>query len=176
MSDARIIRDGAIVTDDWLQIPSDHQGALPAGKLLVPLALWLSRRDELIERAAVHDLPLGAWLEGQEEPAQIAEDLPRLAVVAIHFPRFADGRGYSSAYLLRTRYRYQGELRAIGDVLRDQLFYLKRVGFNSFAVRADKSIEDALNALKDFSEPYQGSVDEARPLFRRVQRCGVTAS
>jgi uncharacterized protein (DUF934 family) len=175
MSECRIIRDGAIVIDDWTQLPADHQGSLPAGKIIIALPQWLARRDEFIEYAAAHSVPLGVWLEGYEDPAQLADDLPRLALIAIHFPKFVDGRGYSTAYLLRSRFGFKGELRAIGDVLRDQLFYLKRAGFNSFVVRADKSVEDALNALKDFSEPYQGSVDEARPLFRRVQRSGVAA-
>jgi len=170
MSERRIIRDGAIVTDDWTQLPADHRGALPAGPVIIALPQWLTRRDEFIEHAAAHSLPLGVWLDGSEDPAQLAGDLARLALIAIHFPKFADGRGYSAAYLLRSRHGFQGELRAIGDVLRDQLFYLKRAGFNSFAVRADRSVEDALQALKDFSEPYQGSVDEVRPLFRRVQR------
>ncbi|MBL8516226.1 MAG: DUF934 domain-containing protein [Betaproteobacteria bacterium] len=175
MSERHIILDGAIVADEWTLLAADHQGALPAGKLIVPLAQWLARRDEFIERAALHDLPWGVWLEGDEDPAQLTGDLARLALIAIHFPKFADGRGYSTAYLLRSRHGFKGELRAIGDVLRDQVFYLKRAGFNSFAIRADKPVKDALNALKDFSEPYQGSVDEARPLFRRARRGEVVA-
>lgn len=170
MSERRIIRDGRIIADDWTLLAADHQGALPAGKLIVALPQWLGNRDEFIEHSASLGLSLGVWLEGNEDPAQLADDLPRLALIAIHFPKFADGRGYSTAYLLRSRYGFKGELRAVGDVLRDQLFYLKRAGFNSFVIRADKSVEDALKALQDFSEPYQGSVDEARPLFRRVQR------
>lgn len=166
---ARIIVDKEIVEDDWTFVPAGQEAEpLPAaGKLLVPLKLWQARRDELIDHAAHAGAPLGVWLEGHEEPAELADSVNRFALVAIHFPRFADGRGYSTAYLLRTRYAYAKELRAIGDVLRDQLFYLKRVGFNAFAVRADKDIEDALKALNDFSETYQASVDQPVPLFRR---------
>ena len=76
---------------------------------------------------------------------------------------------------MRTRFGYSGELRAIGDVLRDQLFYMQRVGFNAFAVRADKNIHDALKSLSDFSEKYQISVDEREPLFRRANRLGATS-
>jgi uncharacterized protein (DUF934 family) len=92
------------------------------------------------------------------------------SVIAVDFPRFGDGRGYSLAYHLRTRLNYHGELRAIGDVLRDQLFYMQRVGFDSFAPRADKDIHEALKGLSDFSLNYQASVDQPSPLFRRVQR------
>nr|WP_310638858.1 DUF934 domain-containing protein [Burkholderia gladioli] len=83
------------------------------------------------------------------------------------FPRFGDGRGYSTAHLLRNRHGWTGELRAIGDVLRDQLNYMSRCGFDAFAVRADRDPHDALNAFTEFSERYQGAVDDAVPLFRR---------
>ena len=82
-------------------------------------------------------------------------------------PAFTDGRHCSTAYLLRTRYGYKGEVRAIGDILRDQLFSYQRVGFNAFALRADKDPVDALQAFADFSEVYQASADQPRPLFSR---------
>jgi uncharacterized protein (DUF934 family) len=94
----------------------------------------------------------------------------------VDFPKFTDGRGYSIAYNLRARLGYTGELRAIGDVLRDQLFYMQRVGFDAFAVRADKNIHDAVKGLTDFSEKYQASWDEKNPLFRRVKRDTVQAA
>jgi uncharacterized protein (DUF934 family) len=94
----------------------------------------------------------------------------------VDFPKFTDGRGYSIAYNLRARLGYTGELRAIGDVLRDQLFYMQRVGFDAFAVRADKNIHDAVKGLTDFSEKYQTSWDEKNPLFRRVKRDTVQAA
>jgi uncharacterized protein (DUF934 family) len=167
----RIIRDRQIVADDWTLIPAGEEGApvaLPtSGKLIVPLNVWQAQRDVLLERAGQQNAPLGVWFDSNEDPADIAADVQRFAVIAVNFPRFADGRGYSTAFLLRSRYGYQGELRAIGDVLRDQLFYMLRVGFNAFAVRADRDIEDALKALNDFSETYQASVDQPVPLFRR---------
>ena len=85
----------------------------------------------------------------------------------MNFPKFADGRGYSIARLLRERYAYRGEIRAIGDVLQDQLFFMKRCGIDAYAVRADKDIEAALTGLRDFSEAYQAAVDQPQPLFRR---------
>jgi uncharacterized protein (DUF934 family) len=166
---AKIILDRAIVEDDWTFLAADQEATpLPAAaKLLVPLKLWQARRDEVLAHAARNQTTLGVWIEGHEDPAALADDVGKLALIAVNFPKFADGRGYSAAYLLRTRYGFTKELRAIGDILRDQLFYLKRVGFNAFAVRTDKSIEDALNALNDFSETYQASVDQPVPLFRR---------
>ena len=85
----------------------------------------------------------------------------------MNFPKFTDGRGYSSARLLRDRYSFRGEIRAIGDVLQDQLFYMKRCGIDAYALREDKDIVAALASLRDFSETYQAAVDQPQPLFRR---------
>jgi uncharacterized protein (DUF934 family) len=159
----KIIRDGAIIGDDWTLLAKDAKELPATSKIIVPLALWKAQRNALLARGE----PLGVWLDSAEDPADIAADVNHFSVIAVNYPAFKDGRGSSTAYLLRTRYNFKGELRAIGDVLRDQLFALKRVGFNAFAVRADKDIEDALKGLSDFSEVYQGSVDQPLPLFRR---------
>jgi len=119
-------------------------------------------------RAARGDI--GVWLASDERPEQLKDDAKSLPVIAVDFPNFADGRGYSIAYNLRARVGFEGELRAIGDVLRDQLFYMSRVGFNAFATREDRSIDDALKGLTDFSDVYQASWDQKSPLFRRVAR------
>ena len=102
-------------------------------------------------------------------PAQLAPDVASLTLISVDFPQFTDGRGYSIGRLLRERYGYQGELRAVGDVQRDQLFYLTRSGFNAFVLRADKDPYKALTAHRDFSEAYQTAVDQPVPLFRRRQ-------
>ncbi len=167
---ANIIKGRAVVADDWIVIRlSEGESAtdivLPEGKLIVPLPVWQRRHDELSQRPAT-----GVWLTDTDEPELIAEDLSLFQVIAIDFPTFANGRGYSSAALLRTRYGYRGEMRAIGDVLRDQIFYLARVGFDAFAVRPDRSIDEALAALNDYSVTYQCSSDRSEPLFRRVTR------
>ena len=165
-----LIKNHTVVDDDW-QLLRLAEGetlasvALPDRKLIVPFPVWQARRQELTSRAA-----LGVWLADTEGPELIAEDLPLFQVVAIDFPKFVNGRGYSSAALLRTRYGYCGELRAIGDVLRDQMFYLARVGFDAFDLRDDQSIESALKALDDFSVTYQGATDKPEPLFRRLSR------
>lgn len=170
-----IIKNKAIVADDWSVLrlgenDTPETVAVPAGKVIVPLKVWQAQRATLKNRA-----DLGVWLASDERPEELKDDLGRFAVIAVDFPKFGDGRGYSLAYLLRARLGYTGELRAIGDVLRDQLFYMQRVGFDAFAVRADKNIHDALKSLSDFTEPYQTSWDQKQPLFRRFQRSKVAA-
>lgn len=106
-------------------------------------------------------------LEPHDEPAALAARLGTAARVEVNFPKFTDGRGYSIARLLRERYGYRGELRAVGDVQRDQLYYLWRVGFDAFLLREGEDPAAALAALGDFSEAYQASVERPLPLFRR---------
>ncbi|WP_319238992.1 DUF934 domain-containing protein [uncultured Propionivibrio sp.] len=163
-----IIKDARIVDDAWQTLKLAEGDAaetvvLPTTPTLVPLAVWRTRRDDLLARK----IPFGLWLDSHEGPEEIADDLKHFALIAVNFPKFADGRGYSTARLLRERYGYAGELRAIGDVLRDQLFLLRRCGFDAFALRADKDIRDALAGFEVFSERYQAAVDEPLPLFRR---------
>lgn len=174
----RIIRNAGVSDDVWKLITlaeneTPESLRLPVGPLLVPLSVWRVRKAELIRREYEHGWPLGVWLAANEGPEDIAEDLDDFSVVAVNFPSFADGRGYSTARLLRSRYGYRGELRAVGDVLRDQLFYLKRCGFDAFAVRADKDIDEALAGLGDFSESYQAAIDQPLPLYRRGARAAA---
>jgi uncharacterized protein (DUF934 family) len=131
---------------------------------IVSLARWNAERDALIAAG-----PVGIVLRSNEAPDEIT-DLAKAALIALDFPVFTDGRGYSSARMLRTRFGYEGEIRAIGDVMRDEMFYMSRVGIDSFVVKATKDIEKALSAFDDFSVTYQAAADEARPLFRRVHR------
>ena len=142
-----------------------------AGKIIVPLSVWIERKAELTDRLARGEL--GVWLATHEVLESLVESQPDLnlfPLIAVHVERFADGRIFSLGNLLRTRYGYKNELRAFGDVLRDQLFFLKRCGYDSYLIRADRSAEDALASLKDFSQPYQGAVDINQPVWRRVQR------
>lgn len=199
-SPSRVIVDGAIVPNQWPLMPlpaldeavrkqagkvvlfrltgeQPYEPAqlaalqVPAGHVLVPLAVWLAQKEALAARAAAGEI--GVCIDTHELVEDLVgscDDVNAFPVVAVRFERFADGRGYSIATLLRTRYGYRGQLRAIGDVLRDQLFLMKRCGFNAFAVRGDRDIEVALAGLRDFSEPYQGAVDEPQPLWRRHAR------
>ena len=161
----KLIIDGAIVDNQWQRLETDAlENGVPAqGKIIVPLAYWQENRDTLIARGDV-----AVWLAPGEEPKDLEDDLTSLPLVAIHFPAFKDGRGYSYARELRTRYNFEGEVRATGDVLRDQLFYMTRCGFNAFEIRADRSIEEALHGLKDFSVTYQADVNDPRPIYRRA--------
>jgi len=106
-------------------------------------------------------------LEPADDPAKFADRLGAVARIEVNFPSLTDGRGYSIARLLRERHGYSGELRAVGDVQRDQLFYLARCGFDAFLLRKDEDADDALAAFNDFSEAYQASVERPQPLFRR---------
>jgi uncharacterized protein (DUF934 family) len=169
-NNSRIIKQREIVADDWQVLKLDEgQSAetveVPAGKIIVPLSVWKAQKANLSARAS-----LGVWIASDERPEDLRGELDKFAVVAVDFPKFTDGRGYSIAYNLRMRLGYTGELRAIGDVLRDQLFAMQRCGFNAFATRQDRSIEDALKGLSVFSEVYQAAVDQKAPLFRRAQR------
>ena len=155
---------GRVETDRWSLLSDEQAGVdLPAGPIAVPLAAWKARRSELLSRGE----PVGVWLKPDDDPAAIADDVASLALIAVQFPKFTDGRGYSTAALLRARHQYRGELRAFGDVGRDQLFYLKRCGFDSFSLAAHRDPEAALASLEDFSLRYQGSVDDPLPLFRK---------
>lgn len=167
-----IIKNRSVVTDDWHVVRAGEDGtlpdvaALPAGRVLVPFALW---NDESAREALVASRgkdALGVWLAPDDEPADLAGHFDRISLIGVDFPVFRDGRGYSIARLLRERHGWRGELRAIGDVLRDQLNYMARCGFDAFAVRADKDIHDALRAFEELSVRYQGAVDNPLPLFR----------
>jgi len=166
----QIIKNREVVADDWAVLRLEEGEAADSvtvreGKVIVPLAVWLAQRATLAARAQI-----GVWLASDERPETLKGELGKFALVAVDFPKFTDGRGYSIAYNLRMRLGFQGELRAIGDVLRDQLFAMQRVGFDAFATRQDRSIVDALKGLTVFSEVYQASVDQKQPLFRRQVR------
>ena len=167
-----IIKNRTIADDGWIvfrlgENDTPESVVVPPGKVIVPLKVWQAQRDVLQARTE-----LGVWLASDERAEDLKGDIAKFSVIAVDFPRFADGRGYSIAHHLRARLGYTGELRAIGDVLRDQIFYMQRVGFDAFAARADKDIHEALKGLSDFSCTYQASSDEKLPLFRRVQRGG----
>lgn len=164
---ALIIKDRDVESDPWQLLEPAAEGEPPAvppsGDVIIPAALWRAEREALKARAG----RIGVWLKPDEDPGLVAEDLPLFGVVAVAFPKLADGRGYSTGRLLRERYGYRGELRAIGDVQRDQLHFLWQCGFNAFALREGEDMREALVAFAEFSESYQGSVEQPLPLFRR---------
>jgi len=198
---SNLIKDNAIVADEWTRVTPPILGEetvrkqagkvvlfkltgeetfsaeqiaatlIPAGKVLVPFAVWRANKDALASRISQDEVGLLiATHEAIEDVIAEVEDINAFALVAVYVERFADGRIFTIGNLLRTRYGFKNELRAVGDVLRDQLFFLKRSGFNSYLIRADRSATEALASLKDFSEPYQGAVDIAQPAWRRKNR------
>lgn len=180
-----IIKGRQVVADDWqvLRLAEPVEGApevdpatvaVPAGKFIVPLSLWLVQRAHLAARTAAGEIAV--WIAADERPETLKGLLEQFPLIAVDFPKFTDGRGYSIAYNLRTRLGWSGELRAVGDVLRDQLFSMQRVGFDAYAVRSDRDPHDALKGLSDFSETYQASVDQKVPLFRRHARPAPAAT
>ena len=148
-------KDGS---DGWIEYTGDA-GAIPAGaKVLLPLTEFREFSGTWQKHVGENGA-LGVRLSPSDDPALIANDLEKLALIAVEFPAFTDGRGYSTATLLRERYRYIGELRAVGDVLRDQVFLMARAGFTTFALRDDQSVEKSLAAFNDFSSYYQRAAD-----------------
>lgn len=141
------------------------------GQIIVPLRVFIARKSELETR--INNREIGVWLDTHEEIADLVAvlaDLNNLPIIAVHVERCADGRIFTLGTLLRSRYGFKNEMRAIGDVLRDQLFFLKRSGFDSFLIRADRNAHEAMMSLNDFSAPYQGAIDEPKPLFARYSR------
>ena len=150
-----IIKDNSVIEDQWTLIAKEAEVA-PDQKAILPLSLWLktSNRDQY-----------GLWLDSDESPEQIEADVSKLDIIAINFPSFADGRGFSYGRELREK-GFKGELRAIGNFMRDQLFFLKRCGFNAFQL-TNNDQQKALDSLNDFTHCYQASIDQEHPLFKR---------
>jgi uncharacterized protein (DUF934 family) len=166
---AQLIRNQAGAVDTWKTLEmadgeTPKAVALPAGDIIFPLAVWRARKEEII---STHKR-IGLLLQPDDRVEDIAADLDYFVVIAVNFPKFVDGRGYSSASLLRQRYHYQGELRAVGDVLHDQLFYMQRVGFDAYALKGDKNAAYAIgHGFSTFGDAYQASTSQPQPHFRR---------
>ena len=165
-----VIRGRRVESDVWKTLgvdPAEDLSTLPGGPIIISLKAALGRIDELAQRKD----PLGIWLAPDDDPADLLPPasslLPRVSLLAVHFPKWADGRGYSIGALLRTRHGWKGELRAFGDIGRDHLFNLARCGFDAFRLPPQRDPHDAIAAFADFSLRYQGSVDDPLPLFRK---------
>lgn len=166
-----LVKNGAVIQDPWTAVAAAAELDRP-GPLLVPLALWLEHRDRLAGRPG----PLGVRLASNESPALIADDLDRLDLVALEFPKFTDGRAYTHARLLRERHGFTGEIRAVGNVLRDQLAFMLRCGFD--AVEADeRALAGWEAATSAFSAWYQPAADGSAPIpARRRQAVAARSS
>lgn len=158
-----LIKDGQVREDIYTLIESDiHQ--VPDH----PAIVTLESLAEIESSLSNSGTPLGVWVHGDTDPALLTDYLDTLSLIAVYFPNFADGRGYSLARMIRDELGYGLELRAVGDVLIDQLHYLRRCGFNSFLLPDETDVEQALNALYDFRYSYQSaSVNDDTPLLER---------
>lgn len=163
-----LLKDRKVVDNDpWINLKDDEP--VPAKGDVIISYVRFDREDADF---CARDGRLGLRIEPEDDLGQVICHLPKIAIIAIDFPKFGDGRGYSKARLLRDRYNYKGELRAVGEVLADQLFYMRRCGFDSFQLANGKDTNAALAALETFSVTYQGATDDPRPLFRRAHRGG----
>ncbi|RLA50830.1 MAG: oxidoreductase [Gammaproteobacteria bacterium] len=151
----RLIKNGGIVEDVWL--PVDPESPSPPSEQIYSLDQWLELEDKT--GSAVQ-------IDPGQSPAPLFSFLKKITLVAVDFPVFTDGRGFSYARELRER-GYGGELRATGHFIRDQLTYLQRCGFDAFQMADESLLEESLASLADFSEHYQVSIDQPLPLFRR---------
>jgi uncharacterized protein (DUF934 family) len=159
-----ILKHGALQPNEWQAVADD--AALPEGKpAVLSLDRWLKERDTLVGRNA----PLGLRLRSDQSPMAIAEDLDRLALIVLEFPKFTDGRGYSHARTLRQRLGYKGELRAAGQVLRDQYLFMDRCGIDSIEIADDANVAGYLESLGEFSIWYQPAADR-RPTVRSLRQ------
>jgi uncharacterized protein (DUF934 family) len=158
-----LVKNGELVESGFVDA-SGADAVPPAGPVIVSLEQWQAQRDSLLKRGT----PLGIRLHSDQPPELIAADLPHFAVVALEFPKFRDGRAYSYARLLRERYGYKGELRAVGEVLLEQLFFMLRTGFDAFEIVSADPLRDYRTALADFSVWYQPAAD-GRPTAMQLR-------
>lgn len=155
-----LIKNGQEIEDTWQHLPNGDD--LPeSGAVTVSLERFLEENSTQNGR----NTQLGVRLQPEDDPELLVPFLSDLALIEVSFPKYTDGRGYSQAQLLRRRHKYAGELRAVGHVLRDQIFYMNRSGFDAYlTARADLS--DVMKALEEYSAVYQPAAGDAVPAFR----------
>lgn len=158
-----LIKDGQIIEDHWQHV--DDESPLPDGKVTVSFHRWNEQKTELLARP---EGQTGIRLNGDDPLETLEPELSRFPVIALEFPAFTDGRCFSFARTLRDRFHYRGEIRAVGDFLRDQMHFLSRVGFDAFEFQDRDQAEQALIALKDFSVHYQVSSDQSAVVRHRL--------
>lgn len=159
----KLINAQGVAVDAWIPFNGDAGATDDSANLILPLDVWREYRQRWLARKG----GIGVALLPSDDPLLLADDdLAHLSLITIAFPSFTDGRGYSSARLVRERLGYKAELRAVGEVLIDQLYYLARCGFSSFALRDDQALDAAARALHAFSDNYQATYERA-PLFAR---------
>ena len=162
-----LIKQGAIVHDDWTLVKEASDPEIlhvtQDRNLIVPIKFWNMYKLEIEDYLG----NITIWLNSDEFLDEIKEELNTFSLIALNFPVFSDGRPYTIARELRQSGRFSGEIRAVGDVLRDQIFYMSQCGFDSFLLRHDQDPDSCIEALDDFKANYQSTVLEENPLFRR---------
>ena len=163
----KLINKNAVIDNPWTVMKAstgpDILQVVAGKNFIVPLQFWKLYQEELDE----YDGNIAVWLDSDEDPEQITGEVGSLPLIALNFPVFSDGRSYTNARELRQKYAFKGEVRAIGDVLRDQLYYMSQCGFDTFEIRHDQETELCLDAFKDFETGYQSTITQPTPLFRR---------
>ncbi len=158
------IKDRKPATDEWMPFTGlEDSDTLPSGDIYVPLEEWLTSRESLLARNG----RLGVSLKNTDDVSLLIPDLERLDLVVLEFPKMADGRAFTQARLLRERFGFKGEIRATGDVLHDQLFYMQRCGFDAFEIRDGQDVDGSLKAFTEMTVTYQPAADEEFPIWRR---------
>lgn len=159
-----LIKNRQEIDDIWAFVPDDAPLS-PGGCITVSLGRFLGETDILLAR----NTEIGVRLEPADDPAALEDHLERISLIEISFPKYTDGRGYSQAQLLRRRMGYSGELRAVGHVLRDQILYMNRSGFDAFETERAE-LPSVVEALEEFSAFYQPAAGESVSVFHRRHR------
>lgn len=156
----QLIKQREIVADTWKYADEDAA----ADAVIVPFARFQQEREQWLSSGK----KLGVRLAPADSVEAIVADLPKLALVACEFGGIGEGRGYTHAQLLRRRYNFKGEIRAVGKIQRDQVFYMARCGFDAFEFPEGADLNVALTAFDDFTVAYQPSADQGVALQRRA--------
>ena len=160
----RVIKDKTVIEDSWELVRElEDITAIPQRDIILPFRLWQQHREALLQQNRRH----AVWIDGDIDTEELLEDLSQFDLIGLDFPAFKDGRSYSHARLLKQRYDYKGELRAVGDVLCDQLFFMLRCGIDSFQLREDKNVSEALDGFNSFTVCYQAAADDALPIYKQ---------
>ena len=161
-----LIKDQQLSNNYWQLIDEgetvDLSSVADSEHIILPFSRWQENQSTVLGKANI-----GLWLDSHESAEPLASVCHDITLIAINFPVFSDGRGYSYARTLRDYFAYRGEIRAIGDILPDQMYFYQRCGFNSFLLRSDVNPETAINCLNDFSISYQAGSDQSTPIFHQ---------
>jgi uncharacterized protein (DUF934 family) len=170
---ATILRGGELVSDDWTVIEDGRPEITPdGGRAIVTLARWRAERETLLVRHAA----VGVLVPNTADIEAVYPEVADRPVLALQFPAFADGRALSQAVVLRKRLGFRGELRAVGDVIRDLVFWLGRCGFDSIVPRKDQNLAACREALNEITVAYQAAADAHTPIWVRRRRGQGTAT